>query len=77
MYVCVWCVFVSVCLCVVCVCKRMFVSGVLFCVWCVCTCMFVSGVCCVCFVCLYVFVLGSGWLPPRGDPGNTVIICCG
>ena len=90
MYVCVWCVFVSVCLCVVCVCKRMFVSGVLFCVWCVCTCMFVSGVLfcvwCVCTcmfvsgvccVCLYVFVLGSGWLPPRGDPGNTVIICCG
>ena len=41
-------------------------------------CCFVCGVsirvCCVCFV---VFVLGSGWLPPCGDPGNTVIICCG
>ena len=50
------------------------------CVWCVsvrvCLCLV-----CVVFVlsvCLYVFVLGSGWLPPCGDPGNTVIIiCCG
>ena len=54
---------VSVCLCLVCC----FVCGVSVRVC----------LCLVCFVCLYVFVLGSGWLPPRGDPGNTVIICCG